>query len=120
MALRARFPDGPTDAEALIVRPAGDLFIITKGRNREIALYRYPAPQRPDEIVTLERVRTLLPEPKDDDDRVTSAAATPDGRWIGVRTYRTLYVYDGTVWLSSEAANKRSRPQLSTLACSLP
>jgi hypothetical protein len=27
---------------------------------------------------------------------------------------------DGTVWLSSEAENKRSRPQLRTLACAIP
>jgi hypothetical protein len=150
VALRARFPDGPADAESLFVLPSGDLFVVTKGRRREIALYRYPSPQRPDEIVVLERVRELFPEPEDDDDRVTAATSTPDGRWIGVRTYRTLYIYDarrlldggaveptvvdlephgesqgeglamtddGTVWLSSEAGNKRSQPQLTQLSC---
>jgi hypothetical protein len=153
VALRARYPDGPEDAEALLALPTGDLFIVTKGRKHDIALYRYPAPPRPEQIVVLERVRALFPEPKDNDDRVTAATATPDGRWIGVRTYRTLYLYpatpllsgaavrptvvdlasfdegqgeglamanDGTVWLSSEAENKRSRPQLRTLACAIP
>jgi hypothetical protein len=150
VALQARFPDGPADAESLFVVPSGDLYVVTKGRRREIALYRYPSPERPEEIVVLERVRELFPEPKNDDDRVTAATSTPDGRWIGVRTYRALYLYDarrllggepveptvvdleplgegqgeglamandGTVWLSSEAANKRSRPQLTQLSC---
>ena len=41
----------------------------------------------------LQRVRDLFPEPDDPRDHVTAAAATPDGRWVGVRTYRTLYLY---------------------------
>lgn len=91
-ALHARYPDGPRDAEALFA-VGGDLYIVNKGRNETIALYRYTGPQRTDETVTLERVRELLPQPHDNDDFVTAATATPDGRWVGVRTYRTLYVY---------------------------
>jgi hypothetical protein len=153
VALHARFPDGPKDAESLFVLPTDDLFLVTKGRRQEIALYRYPAPQRPDEVVLLERVRELFPQPEDNDDRVTAAAATSDGRWIGIRTYRTLYIYDaaplvgggavdptvldltplaesqgeglaigkdGTIWLSTEAENKRSTPALNRLDCALP
>lgn len=91
-ALHARFADGPRDAEALFA-VGGDLYIVNKGRNEAIALYRYRGPQRTDETVTLERLRELLPQPHDKDDFVTAATATPDGRWVGVRTYRTLYVY---------------------------
>lgn len=93
IALEARFPEGPRDAESLFALPTGDLFLVTKGRRQGIALYRYPAPQRPQEVVLLERVRELFPEPENAGDRVTAAAATPDGRWVGIRTYRALYIY---------------------------
>ena len=92
-ALHARFPDGPRDAESLFVLPSGDLFVVTKGRIGPVALYRLPSPQRPGETTTLERVRELFPEPQDNDDRVTGATASRDGRWVGIRTYRTLYLY---------------------------
>lgn len=91
-ALHARYPDGPRDAESLFA-VGGDLYIVNKGRTEAIALYRYAGPQHADQTVTLERVRELLPQPEDNDDFVTAATATPEGRWVGVRTYRTLYVY---------------------------
>lgn len=100
--LHARFPDGPRDAESLFVLPSGDLFVVTKGRRGPVALYRYPAPQRPGETVTLERVRELFPEPEDNDDRVTGATASPDGNWVGVRTYRTLYLYPTSALVGGE------------------
>lgn len=103
-ALHARFPDGPRDAEALFAARSGDLYIITKGRAEEIGLYRYPAPQRPTGTVTLERVRTLFPAPRDGGDRVTAATSTPDGRWVGVRTNRRLYLYPARALLSAGPA----------------
>ncbi|HRN54006.1 MAG TPA: hypothetical protein PK788_10950 [Gemmatimonadaceae bacterium] len=51
-----RYPDGPRDAETLLVDPVtGDWFIVTKREERS-RLYRYPAPQRADQIATLERI----------------------------------------------------------------
>lgn len=91
--LHARYPDGPRDAEGLLLSGRDDLYIVNKGRDEEIALYRYPGPQRPGETVTLERVRGLFPQPGNTDDYVTAATATPDGRWVGIRTYRALYIY---------------------------
>lgn len=104
--LHARYPDGPRDAEALFVDGAGTLYVVTKGRREAITLYRWPAAE-PGQTVTLERVRDLFPEPEDDEARVTAASATPDGRWIGIRTYRTLYVYPSEELLGAGQA----RPQ---------
>ncbi|MEX0707669.1 MAG: hypothetical protein WD078_06855 [Woeseia sp.] len=112
VALHARYPDGPRDAESLFVRPNGDLYVITKGRREEIALYRYPAPQRPDVIVQLERVRVLFPEPDDSDDRVTAATSTRDGRRIAVRTLRSLYFF----MADDLMAGKALRPEMISLA----
>ncbi len=92
-AIRGRYPDGPRDAEALFAAPSGDLYIVTKGRPGPAELYRLRAPQRTQGVATLERVRELFAEPHDPDDRVTAATATPDGRWVGIRTYRALYLY---------------------------
>ena len=61
--VRARYPEGAQDAEALFALPGGQLFIVTKGRQRDIALYRVPQQQSGD--VVLERVRSLAPQPDD-------------------------------------------------------
>ena len=92
--IEARYPDGAQDAEALFVLPDGRMHIVTKGRHGVIGLYRFPAGSASsDGVVTLERVRDLLPRPRTQLDRVTSAAANRDGRWVAIRTYRTLYLY---------------------------
>lgn len=94
VALLARFPDGSQDAEAIFVLPNGDLYLVTKGRQAGIALYRLPkAEQQPGNVATLELVRSLWPRPSSERDRVTGATASPDGRWVAIRTYRTLHVY---------------------------
>ena len=93
-ALHFRYPDGPRDAEALFVLPSGDIYIVSKGRESAIALYRASkANQKPGGTATLERVRDLAPQPKNARDRVTAATASPDGRWVAIRTYRELHLY---------------------------
>jgi hypothetical protein len=91
--LHARYPDGPQDAEAVFVLPTGDLYIVTKGRHGPIRLYRYPTGRPRASAVVLERIRELLPRPADERDRMTAAAVSRDGRWVLLRTYRTLYFY---------------------------
>ena len=91
--IRARYPDGQHDAEALFRMPNGDLYIVTKGRKTPIALYRVPQSREADDITLLERVRQLAPRPMDPRDWVTAATASADGKWIAVRTYRTLWFY---------------------------
>ena len=143
---RARYPDGPRDAEALFVLPSGEVFIISK--DAVPVLYRYPSPLRPDETVTLERLGELALA-----DRVTGADATPDGEWVAVRTNSSLALYrteqllqgtgpgptqvslspvgepqgegisfgaDGDVVLSSEGGTRRTPGLISRLACALP
>lgn len=93
-ALHARYPDGPRDAESLFRLASGELFLVTKGRRGPVELYRLPASvSGAGEPVVLARVRVLFPEPDDELDRVTAASASPDGRWVGVRSYRNLFLY---------------------------
>lgn len=91
-AMSARYPNGPRDAEAMFVL-SGTIYIVTKGREGPIELYRLPLVENTGEIATLEKVRDLWPAPTSSQDRVTSASASPDGRWVGVRTYRRLYLF---------------------------
>jgi hypothetical protein len=88
-----RYPDGPQDAEALFVMPDATVFIISKGRNGPVTVYRYPPPFRPDERVMLEPVQQLTPGLVQLPDLVTGASAAPDGRTIAVRTYTHLQLY---------------------------
>lgn len=90
--LEARYPNGPRDAEAMFML-SDDIYIVTKGREGPIELYRFPATKSQDGTATLERLRELWPAPKSSNDRVTSASASPDGRWVGIRTYRKLYIF---------------------------
>jgi hypothetical protein len=94
------YPEGPEDAEALFVLPSKDIFVVTKGRHKTIALYAARAPKASGTNV-LVKVRDLFPKPENERDRVTAATASPDGKWVAVRTYRTL-------WCCCRAARVRS------------
>jgi hypothetical protein len=89
-----RYPTGPQDAEALFVLPDERVFIIYKGRNRAVSLYRYPPPLRRDEVVELELLQELSDGIVQLPDLVTGAGATSDGRRVAVRTYSSLQIFD--------------------------
>jgi hypothetical protein len=99
-ALHARYPDGPHNAESLFILPGGDLYIVTKGDDGPVTLYRYAAAARGDSVVTLERVRDAMSHPGDRSGYVTGAAASPDGQWVAVRTYGALYFYPAGPFVS--------------------
>ena len=54
--MRASYPDGAHDAEALLASPDGTLFVVTKGDTGQVALYRVPREARGGEAMRLERV----------------------------------------------------------------
>ena len=88
---RARYPEGPRDAEAFFVLPDGGAYVVTKGRRSPVEIYRVPLDTAG--IAMMERVRVLAPSPHDSEDRVTGAGATADGRWVAIRTYARLDLY---------------------------
>ena len=100
-ALDAVYPDGPHDAEALIVTSADDLFIVTKAAGRETALYRFPKPVRPGTAARLEKV-TALPL-----GRVTGGAASPDGAWVALRTNDEVVFFPGRQLLAGTVDGAR-------------
>jgi hypothetical protein len=92
-ALTAVYPDGPRDAEAMFVLPDGGVHVVSKGETGPIVLYRLPRTARPGTPARLERVAELAAGPVDRRDRITGAAASPDGRWVVLRTLRSLAFY---------------------------
>lgn len=84
-----RLPDGARDVEALLILPGERLYLITKGRNHAITVYRYPSPLRPD-TVTLETVQLLTDGAAALGNQVTGASVSPLGDLVSVRTYQAL------------------------------
>jgi len=92
-ALTAEYPDGPHDAEAIFVLPDGGVHVVTKGETGHVAVYRLPRTARPGVAVRLEQVAELRAGDVPRRERVTGAAASPDGRWIVLRTLDALSFY---------------------------
>ena len=104
-ALQAVYPDRPHDAEALFVLPDGGLFIVTK--EDPVALYRVPGPFRAGTTVRLERVATLAPQGGTSRSagrraHVTGADASPDGRWVALRTNAAVMFYSAREFVAGQ------------------
>jgi hypothetical protein len=90
-AFHATYPDGPQDAESLFITSDGSMYIVTKGVKSSVALYRFPRDLRPGASVQLQRVaKPREPGKSPNSDRITDAASSPDGRWILLRTNRSV------------------------------
>ena len=100
--LRATYPDGAHDAEALLVGPDGRIHVLTKGETGPIALYRFPRDLR-DGVMRLERVGAPLNARKvGEADRVTDAAISQDGRWVALRTKTSVRIFPGADFLQGK------------------
>ena len=91
--IRARYPDGAHDAEALLITPKGDMLIVTKGDTGPIGLYRLPSSAQTGAVVTLEAIGKPRQPGKAGEDRITDAAISPNGDWVALRTNTTLLLY---------------------------
>ncbi|MVM33698.1 hypothetical protein GO755_26905 [Spirosoma sp. HMF4905] len=107
-AIRLTLPDGPQNAEAILIDPATkDLYILSKGDRAE--LYQATYPQSLTQTIMMKR---LLVMPFD---KVTSAGISPDNREILIRTYGQLFYYSRRTGESVADALKRT-PRLIPLA----
>jgi hypothetical protein len=87
----ATYPDGAHDAETLLITPAGDLLIVTKGDTGAVALYRFPRELRPGATHQLERVgKPRGPGKPGNSERITDGAVSADGQWVVLRTGQSL------------------------------
>jgi hypothetical protein len=105
-AIRLRYPDGAHDAEALFVLD-GAVHVVTKGESGPIIVYRAPANAGAGGEATLERVRELSPRKVDRPERITSADASPDGRWVVMRTLHEAAFYPAAELAGTGALSPR-------------
>jgi hypothetical protein len=94
-----RYPDGPHDAETLMVSPkTGEIFIVTKVPSGESGVYSFPMPLKPGVTVTLNRLVTITFKAvyfkgklAQSETLATAGDIAPDGRSLVIRTYLTGY-----------------------------
>lgn len=99
---RLTYPDGPHDAEALLLDRSGAPFILTKDVLGGSGIYTPVGPLTSDEPTALRRVGSLDLRPTGTAGGpadalgqllVTGASLSPDGRLAVVRTYTDAYLY---------------------------
>jgi hypothetical protein len=90
-ALSFVYPDGPHNAETLVVDPKGDVFVVTKVTGYSSAVYRLPRAATPTARTTLERIGDVsLPASAG---LVTGGDMHPCGTRLLLRTYFGLYEF---------------------------
>jgi hypothetical protein len=105
-----RYPDGPHNAETLLVDDSGRLFIVTKGRKASI----YEAPLRPRRqgVNELERVGAAP-------SNVTDGTFLPGGQRIALLTFSSVEDIDATSYEVVASAPIPDQPQAESLTLSL-
>jgi hypothetical protein len=87
---KLRYPDGPHDAEALLVGPSGGaLVIVTKNLSARAGVYVAEHPSS-DAVTTMSRAGSI---PIGDALPVTAGDVSADGRTVVVRTYDRAFVW---------------------------
>ena len=100
-AFHATYPDGPRDAETLLVGSDGALYIVSKGETGGVALYRFPRELRPGATHALERVGKPRDTGKvDEGSRVTDGAVSADGRWVVLRSKTRVWLHPAAEFLA--------------------
>jgi DNA-binding beta-propeller fold protein YncE len=105
-----RYPDGPQDAETLLVDESGRLFIVTKGQ--EAAVYEAPAKPDREGLNDLEQVGSAP-------SNVTDGTFLPGGDRIALLTYNSVEVLDATSYEVMASARIPDQPQAESLTLSL-
>ncbi|HEX6675556.1 MAG TPA: hypothetical protein VF486_11075 [Actinomycetes bacterium] len=83
---RLRYPDGPRNAEALLVDPRSNRLYVASKDPVGGGLYEAPARLRSDQVNMLRRVASVP-------SWITDGAFSPDGRTFVLRGYLDAYVY---------------------------
>jgi hypothetical protein len=105
-----RYPDGPHNAETLLVDESGQLIIVTKGR--KAAIYEAPANPKRQSVNELEKVGSAP-------SNVTDGIFLPGGERIALLTYSSVEVIDANNYQVVASAPIPEQPQAESLTLSL-
>ena len=86
-------PGGAHDIEALAVLPGERLYLVSKGRNEPVTVYRYPGPLQADTTVLLEQVQLLSDRPRFLSRQISGAAVDPETHVVAVRSYGAIQFF---------------------------
>lgn len=91
-ALRLRYPDGPRNAEALLVHPVtGDVYVVSKDA-QSAGVYKAAAPLEGSTVTTMVQVGTVrLAAGSRGLEQITGGDISPDGRRVALSTYSQGY-----------------------------
>lgn len=95
-AFRYVYPDGPHNAESLLVHPkTGRVYVVAKNPNGRDGVYVFPAPLDPRRVVVLKKIATVTisGEPNLYPNLVTGGDIAPDGSHVLLRTYWYAYEF---------------------------
>lgn len=90
----ATFPEGANDAESIFVSNSGEMFVVTKGETGPVILYSFGPAPKAGGVTPLQRRAVLQPSRVPRTEWVTGASASPDGKWVAMRTHRAVFFYD--------------------------
>lgn len=86
-AIRLRYPDGPHDAESLLVHPvSGNLYIVSKAMMRPAIVYEAAAPLVAGDVITMKKVGEMK-VPSLLGGALTGGSISPDGRHVAFCDY---------------------------------
>jgi hypothetical protein len=88
-----RYPDGSHNAEALLVTPKGDIFIVTKEEKADAGIYELKAPTRPGRHEMTKLGNIKLESGNAYSHMITGGDVAPDGKWVVLRTYFSVLLY---------------------------
>ncbi|MFQ5888948.1 MAG: hypothetical protein ACE5JR_02730 [Gemmatimonadota bacterium] len=94
-SFRLRYPDGPRDAESMIIdERTGQLILISKGREGRVSMYAARLDAEGEEPITLRRIGSLrIPIGRSTSQYLTAADLSADGRQLAVRSYTTIFLF---------------------------
>jgi hypothetical protein len=107
-SFHATYPDGPHDAEAFFVTEAGEMFVVTKGETGSIALYGFGPSPRSGASTILKQVAVLRSDTVPRNLRITGASASPDGKWVALRTRDSIQIHDAARFSRGDLGSVRS------------
>jgi hypothetical protein len=103
-----RYPDGPRDAETLMLDPqTKDLYVVSKNEAK-VRLYRLPYPQSTTDVMTAEALGELPIDGTQLQTKVTGGCISADGSEILLRSYLFVYYWSRSSTQSVADAMQRT------------